>query len=191
MVLTAATTHAAVILDVSSARAATDPIQLGRLSRNSLPQDWSGSEPFPGVFNPTTPYRYRTYTVNVGRTPYIQISFDSISPDTFIAAYHTAYLPNSGGPNLGFDLNWLGDEGASGNFFGTDTRFFQVLVPANQVLVLVVNETNGINTGVGDPFRAQVEGFVDTEYSDVPEPASLLLGGTAVALAVLRRRRRG
>jgi len=191
MMLTASTARAAVLLDLGSALTITDTFQLGRLSRNGLPQDWAGSEAFPGVINPTTSYHYHTYAVNVGLTPFIQVLFDSISTDTFISAYDTSYLPNSAGaPNFGFNVNWLGDAGTSGNFFGLDPLFFQVLAPANHLLVLVVSETLGSNAGVGDPFHLTVEGFVDTEFTDVPEPASLLLAGTGVGLTALRRRRR-
>jgi hypothetical protein len=142
------------------------------------------------VINPTTSYHYRTYQVNVGQTPFIQVLFDSISADTFISAYDTSYNPNSAGaPNFGFNVNWLGDGGASGNFFGTDPLFFQVGTQTGHLLVLVVSEANPANAGIGDPFRLTVEGFVDTEYTDVPEPASLLLAGSGIALAALRRRR--
>jgi hypothetical protein len=193
MMSAAITARAAVILDVSSALSVTDPTQLGRLSRNGLPQDWTGGETFPGVINPTTAYRYHTYTVNVGLRPYVQVLFDSISTDLFISAYDTSYAPNSAGaPNFGFNVNWLGDAGISGMFFPGDPLFFQVLVPLNHILVLVVSETLGSNTGVGDGFHLTAEGYVDSEYNDtVPEPASLLLGAAGLALAAVRRRRAG
>ena len=69
--------HASVILDTSGALLLTDPTQLGRLSRNGLPQDWTGGELFPGTLNPATQYHYQTFLVNVGMTPFIQIEFDS------------------------------------------------------------------------------------------------------------------
>jgi hypothetical protein len=190
--LAATTARAAVLLDVSSALSLSDPFQLGRLSRNGVPQDWTGGEPFPGVINPTTSYRYHTYAVNVGLTPFVQVLFDSISTDTFISAYDTSYLPGSGGaPNLGLNVNWLGDAGVSGNSPSVDPLFFQVLTQTNHLLVLVVSETVGANTGVGDPFHLTAEGFVDSEFNDVPEPGSLLLGSIGVGLATLQRRRRG
>lgn len=192
VMLTAATARAAVLLDVSSALSLSDPLQLGRLSRNGIAQDWTGVEAFPGVINPTTSYRYHTYQVNVGQTPFIQVLFDSLSADTFISAYDTSYNPNSAGaPNFGFNVNWLGDAGTSANLIPADPLFFQVVSQVNRQLVLVISEANPANAGVGDPFRLTVEGFVDTEYTDVPEPASLLLAGVGIAMAARSRRRRG
>jgi hypothetical protein len=195
--LATASARASTIVDFTDALALGDATQLGRLSRNGVIQDWTGGEPFPGVINTTTTYRYRTYAVGVGITPYIQISVDSLSTNTFVAAYDTSYLPDSaGGPSFGFDVNWLGDAGTSGNFFGTDPLFFQVFVPIGHTLVLVVNNTGVGTVGLGDPFRLTVEGFVDTEFTDppagtpapVPEPSSMLLMGAGlVATAGVRR----
>jgi hypothetical protein len=197
MLLTAAgSARAATIFDVTSALTLADPTQLGRLSRNAIPQDWAGGEPFPGVINTTTTYHYHEYVVNVGLTPFIQIEVDSVSANTFFSAYDTTYAPDSAGsPNLGFDINWLGDAGTSGNFFGVDPIFFQVLVPQNHNLVVVVNNTPGGVGGIGDPFHLTVEGFIDSEFTEpgptetpVPEPATMLLTGGGMAFAALRRR---
>jgi hypothetical protein len=194
LLLAAGSARATSLLDVNDVVKLTDPIQLGRLSRNGLPQDWTGGEPFSGVINPATAYHYLVFSVAVGITPFIQIEFDSVSTNTFISAYDTTYAPNSAGlPNLGFDTNWLGDAGVSGNFFGTDPLFFQVLVPQNHNLLLVINNTAAGNVGVGDPFHLIVEGFIDSEFTDpaaVPEPATLCLTAGGLVLA-LRRRYRG
>jgi hypothetical protein len=180
------------LLDVSGALTLADPIQLGRLSRNGLPQDWSHGESFPGVINPSTAYHYHAFLLNVGETPFIQINVDSVSLNTFFSAYDTSYVPNSaGGPNFGFDINWLGDAGFSGNPFPGDPLFFQVLVPMHHDLLVIVNNTLAGNVGVGDPFHLLVEGFVDSAFTEpIPEPATAWLACSGLALVALRRLRR-
>jgi len=181
------------ILNINAASVALgDPTQLGRLSRNGIPQDWSGSEtPFPGVLNTATTYHYHAYSVNVGITPFVQISLDA-GVNVFISAYDTTYSPNSaGGPNFGFDTNWLGDAGSSGNAFPGDPLFFQVVVPQNHNLLLIVNNTGAANVGVGDQYNLLVEGFIDTAFTDpsssgVPEPATLGITGVGLAALAIR-----
>ncbi len=187
--LATASAQALVLLDTSGSVSATDPTQLGRLSRNGIIQDWTASEPFPGIINPTTAYHYVTYLINVGITPFVQISIDSTSANTFVSAYQTSYNPDPTDPiNRGLDVNWLGDEGSSGNFFGTVPSFFQVTAALNSWIVVVVNQTAAGTGGLGDPFGLLVEGFIDTEYSDpVPEPATLLL--SLIGLGALARQR--
>jgi hypothetical protein len=152
--------RAQCILEVTSALTATDPVQQGRLSRNGIPQDWSGTETFPGVLNVTTAYHYHVYSVTVRNTPFIQINFDSVSSHTFVSAYDTSYTPQAG---LG--INWLGDAGLSGNFPPPSPLFFQVRIPQNHDLLLVVNNTLAGNVGVGDPFQLMVEGFADAQFT--------------------------
>jgi hypothetical protein len=191
--------NAAIITSFTDFLTATDPTQTGRLSRNGLAQDWSGDEtPFPGVINTTSVYHYQTYVFNVGITPYIQIDVDSLATTTFVSAYDTSYAPNSAGaPNLGFDTNWLGDPGASGNFFGTDPLFFQVIVPMNHNLVIVVNQTSVGTTaaaGIGstNPYNITVEGYIDSSFDDppttTPEPSTVLMGTAGLAILWMLRR---
>jgi hypothetical protein len=171
--------------------------QLGRLSRSGVQQDWNGGEAYPGVFNPTTPYSYHTYTFNSSLftgAPYVDISiFDELNTASFfISAYAISY--NS--TNL--KVNWLGDEGGSGNFFGSDARYFDVILPVGDSLVLVASTVGSATTGLADPFDIAINAYSDTMYDDptittpttVPEPSTLLTLGTGlVGLATAVRRR--
>ncbi|MFO1325038.1 MAG: Ig-like domain-containing protein [Burkholderiales bacterium] len=163
--LAVATAHADVLLSITDQLAAPDATQSGRLSRNGIPQDWAGSEPFPGPFNIGQINHYRTYAVNVGVTPYIQVILDSPATTTFVSAYLTSYVPGSAGaPNYGLDINWLGDAGGSGNsFLATDPRFFAAAVPVGSTVIIVVNETTP-NGGLGLPYNLRVEGFTDRTF---------------------------
>src|SRR5262245_12290210 len=110
--LAAGTAQASSLLDVTGALSLSDPTQLGRLSRDGVPSDWSVEKAFPGVINTTTAYHYEAFLIDVGVADFVQISADTNSVNLFFSAYDTAYLPNSAGaPNLGFDTNYLGDAG--------------------------------------------------------------------------------
>ena len=174
---------------------ATGPTQLGRLSRNGLPQDWSGGGSYPGFINLGTAYHYSVYTLPGalfdfgagGYAGYVQVSIDSISPNSFGAAYRNSYDPTN------TIATWLGDPGVSGNYFGVDPLAFQVFLTEGDNLLLVFNNTASGNVGVGDQLGITVEGFLDTDYTDpsqVPEPASLVLLGTGVLALGGRLRKR-
>ncbi|MEO8367884.1 MAG: PEP-CTERM sorting domain-containing protein [Candidatus Solibacter sp.] len=183
--------NAAVLYSSDVSIFGSDPTQLGRLSRNGVPQDWSGQEAYPGIINPATSYHYKTVSIFVPNwLPFLQISLDSNSANIFGSAYDTSY--NSA--NL--SQNWLGDAGASGNFFGTSPRFFQVFAqtafatPAGGLVVIVLNETV-TNAGLNSPVGVLVEAFSDTDFNEAPEPSTcLLFGAGVVSLAAFHRRRR-
>jgi hypothetical protein len=192
-VLTCGAAEATPIFAATSSVSAADPTQLGRLSRNGIPQDWTGTEAFPGVINAATSYNYTTLDLDLTAlmAPYtaygafLQISFDSIVATTFLSAYLDVYDP------LNLATNWLGDPGTSGNYFGVDPVFFQINVPAGHHLILVLNTTS--SAGLGMPGDILVEAFSDTEYTDlvprsVPEPITLqlLMCGLAALLAARR-----
>lgn len=194
----------------------SDPAQLGRLSRNSVAQDWShfeldptqNGEQYPGAINPGVSYRYHTYFYNVGSNPFIQIDIDSMSSFTFFSAYQTFYNP------LNKQQQWLGDAGQSGNYAfdanpadAVDPRYFQVVAALNSTLVIVVNETSGTtsgaSTGIGAPFTLAVESYPDSQYNfdpvflspvsaaaRIPEPSTLLLLAPLALVAGLKTRRR-
>lgn len=174
------------------ALSAADPVQLGRLNRDVVPSDWSASKDFPGAVNTAISYHYQTFVLPSILYPYIQISVDDVSgtAQTFVSAYLNSYTPDNTAPNYGFDTNYLGDEGYSGNLAG-NPRAFQVVVPVGSTLVLAVNDISAADDGIGQPFRFIAEGFTDTDFSEAPEPATfacvLAAIGAAVALGGRKR----
>jgi len=188
--------QAAVLFDSTVTLASSDPTQLGRLSRNAIIADWSFQEPFPGVINPTTTYHYKTVAVLVPNwLSFVQISIDSENPNIFASAYDTSYNPDPLAANRGLDINYMGDEGTSGNFFG-NPAFFQVIdsTAANSPtgfgrLIVVLNETT-TNGGLNSPLGLVVEGFSDVSFNEIPEPATYTLLGAGILLMVSRYRGR-
>jgi hypothetical protein len=153
--------HADVLLDMTDHLTAANSTQLGRLSRNGVPQDWAGTELYPGAINPGTTYHYKTYAVNVGSTRYVQIFLDAsgnAAGGVFSSVYLTSYDPNNKA------TNWKGDAGSSGNFFAaTDPNFFNVLVPANSTIVVVINETSA--AALNQNYRLIIEGYLDAAFT--------------------------
>jgi hypothetical protein len=175
--------QADLVFESGSVVFAQSGTQFGRLLRNGTPSDWSAPEPFPGVLGAPTARAYEKFTLNVGPYSFIQISLDDPTFTFFDAAYLGSYNPVNVGPNYGLDVNYLGDAGFSGDVFGNPT-FFQIQVPVNSNLVVVLNEVDP-DTGAGKNFDLLVEGFIDANFDGVPEPSPILPLGILTTLLVL------
>ncbi len=182
---------------ITTSVTSSDRIQFGRLSRNGVPQDFAGDEPFSGVINTTTQYRYATFFVNVGSTPYVSISIDTPDGNEFGSVYQTSYNP----ANL--QTNWLGDSGGSNFTFDTfnpfsDSGYMDVVAALNSTVVIVVNTTAAAFGGVGSLFTLSVQGSSDADYTNlrdlaisrIPEPSTILLMLAPFGLLFVMPRRR-
>lgn len=201
-----------VLVNQQGAVFPTDPAnsatQTGRLVRNAIPQDFSGTEAYPGTNNPTITFNYITLTLTPAQLqggPYVQIELDSQGAGLFVSAYANAYNPvSASNPGGNFQTNWLGDQGSSGNSNFTtlpiaapDINFFGVTVPTGSSLVIVIATAGAASgttgTGTGTPYNLLVENFGSTTYGPlaaVPEPSSLMVlgaGALGVGFAVRRR----
>ena len=182
--------------------------ELGRASRSGNAQTWLGNESYTGQLNTGITYYYNTYDFSassLGGNQYVSVDVQDVNStgDFFVSAFGGSYNPSNRG------LNWLGDEGASGEvaFYptlpGSDDEYFQVIVPSGDDLVLLVNSTLGGTNGLNQPFSLTVQSFSDTNYDNeidptlsaqvaqTPEPGSLVLTATGLlgAAGLLRRRR--
>lgn len=201
LLTTATAARGANVLLTRSSTFPTDATatQIGRLVRNAIPQDFSGTEVFPGTNNPTITFNYITFTLTPAQLqggPYVQIELDSQGLGLFASAYTNSFNPPSASnPGGSFQTNWLGDQGSSGNAVFTslplnapDISFFGVTVPANSSLVIVIATAGAASgttgTGTGTPYNLLVENFGSTTYgalAAVPEPSSY----AAVGLGLL------
>lgn len=169
----------------------TAPTQFGRLLRSGVPSRWSTQKPFPGVIDAVIAYHFTTLDLDVAAleasysySPYLQITFASPYATTFLSAYSGSFSP------LDLASNYLGDEGTSGDSPG-GARVFQLVVPRDTHLVLVLNESFPYG-GVGLPGNVLIQAFADTNDDDlsvapVPEPATWSLVAPGLALLVIAR----
>src|ERR1051326_1912890 len=171
--------QAGVLLDTGYIPFSTTGTQFDRISRNGVSSTWGTVKSFPGVIGEPTPRAYELFSVNSGIYPFLQISLDDPFALLFVSAYLGSFDPVNSPPNYGLDVNYLGDPGLTqpaGN-----PSFFQIQVAPFSNVILPINEITP-GAAAGTPFNLIVEGFLNSSFSDVPEPASfgLFVGGLAV-----------
>ena len=139
----------------------SDTVQEGRLARNGLVSSCGTAKVCPGIFG-TGNRRYDVLTfpngtgaacATIATTATNTTAGGAIIP----AAYLNAYVPPVPGNQGNICINYLGDPGASPAFNATNT--FSVDVPANQTLVVVVQEAN-LGQPAGSTYTLQVSGLV-------------------------------
>src|SRR5215831_9758101 len=139
----------------------SDPVQEGRLARNGLVSGCGTAKACPGIFG-TGNRHYDVLTFPNG--PGAACASISLTATNTTAggailsvAYLNTYIPPTPGNTGTICTNYLGDPGGSPAFNATNT--FSVDVPANQTLVVVVEETNAAQTP-GSTYTLQVSGLV-------------------------------
>jgi hypothetical protein len=139
----------------------SDPVQEGRLGRNGLVSGCGTAKACPGILG-TGNRRYDVLTfpngplaacVTIATTATNVTAGGNIIP----AAYLNTYVPPTPGNQGTICTNYLGDPGASPAFNTTNT--FSVNVPANQTLVVVVQEAN-LGQPAGSTYTVQVSGLI-------------------------------
>jgi hypothetical protein len=185
-VLAASSAQASLILDTGLVSFSPTGNQFGRISRDGNSAIWGVAKTFPGVIGAPTTRGYETFTIHNFDRSYIQISLDDPDAVLFDAAYLNIFSPVNVSPNYGLNVNYLGDPGLS-EPFGNPSAF-QIFVPANSTIVIDINEVNP-GGGTGHAFELFVEGFYDANFSDTPEPSSLLLAASAGLFLVVYRYR--
>jgi hypothetical protein len=160
---------------------ASDPVQEGRLGRNGLVSGCGTAKVCPGILG-TGNRRYDVLTfpngpgaacATIATTSTNTIGGGAIIP----AAYLNMYVPPVVGMTGNICINYLGDPGGSPAFGTTNT--FSVDVPANQTLVVVVQEANAAQTA-GSTYTVQVSGLVGNGVGPGPcAPAANLVSAAS------------
>lgn len=176
--------QAGVLLDTGYISFSGAGTQFDRIARTGESSTWGSVKTFPGTLGDEAARGYDVFTVNSGIYPFLQISLDDPIARLFVAAYIDSFDPVNSPPNYGLDVNYLGDPGSTQPF--GNPSFFQIEVAPHSLVVLPVNEISP-GGGAGSPYNLIVEGFLDANFTDVPEPASFaLLAAGAVALLARR-----
>jgi len=160
---------------------ASDPNQEGRLGRNAVVSGCGTAKVCPGILG-TGNRRYDVLTFPNGPgaacATIATTSTNATGGGAMIpVAYLNAYIPPVVGMTGNICINYLGDPGGSPAFGTTNT--FSVDVPANQTLVVVVQEAN-LGQAAGSTYTLQVSGLVGNGVGPGPcAPAANLVSAAS------------
>jgi hypothetical protein len=151
--------------------------QLGRLSRNGVQSTWPATKPTPLLFN-TTPNDYTLFTLNSGVYSHIEVTITQLTEHNVYSAAYSIFNPND--PTA----NYLADAGLSSGVPPTPFSY-QFILPTGTNFEVVLSTVNGITSAANGSTQVLVEGFLDANRSEAPEPASVILMGCGVGVLSL------
>jgi hypothetical protein len=143
---------------VSGSLAAGDTTQDGRLGRNGVTSNCGTAKTCPGIFGAGAPRRYDTHNFVNGPSPACATittttgctaAANQIIPVAYLGSYNPANICQ----------NYLGDPGGSGA-----STTFEVDVPANGTLVVVVQEATSLGGCAG--YTVAVDGLVANSFGN-------------------------
>ncbi len=158
----------------------SDTVEEGRLGRNGLVSGCGTAKTCPGIFG-TGNRRYDVLTFPNGPAAACATITTTATNTTsggaiLSVAYLNQYIPPVVGMTDNICINYLGDPGGSPAFNTSNT--FSVDIPANQTLVVVVEETNAMQTP-GSTYTLEVSGLVGNGVG----PGPCTMGGNLVSAA--------
>lgn len=173
-----------ILLDTTGTIDSTDPTLSQRLARDGFPSDWSFSKSFPGYLGGVGDRLYDLWSFSFGPSDpkFVQVIIDDPGALIFSSAHFGVFDP------VDVETGYLGDLGTSGNPFGFP-GFYQVIVPTAGDLHILVNR---VDIGVSLPsysYGIIVEAFYDSNFTDVPEPATVGLSAAGlIGLLAFKRK---
>jgi hypothetical protein len=177
--------------------AAGDPVEIGRVTRDSVASTWAAPKSFPGL-NDLDPHFYDLVTVsfapNASQNVFYEISWRNDTNLTTESPHLVAYVNSFNPASVG--TNYLGDRGSTP--FKGSIGTFQVIVPTGGTLILVFQDVPNTGLHQDASYSFQVDAFSDAQRAEnfsgaVPLPAALPLFATglgALGLFGWRRKRK-